>query len=680
MRRRSLPFLLLFVGSMPSGILAAPAHLIPSDFPEARFSGGAQQIELGHSTLALMGPWKFRLGNDPHWAQPGYDDSGWQDYTILKQGWPTQVFSFGEAGDPGWAAHGYRAQWGYGWYRIRVDLRPTGSPLSLLMPQVDGAYAVYWDGTKVGGLGDPERRESDTARTNAFPLPAALTTSGEHVLAIQVWDRALRALEDSPAGGGLLGVPLVAESGIGTRIQLLMQRNVALFFATAAFGEILPYSLIGLFSLVLFFYNRRKREYLWIGFAMLTYPLGDLVIGAGTNAGSGQISSFVYSVADAAEYVFLLFSLLASLWLLGLERRRWMHFAILVSWAIYFFALITALIDQWFLFSPQLFRETNDASLAGMVLMFAILVWITIAGIRAQGAKAWLMLSPWLLTALSGAFAVLSPGHLQGTELLFTAEGLALLVPLSVLAILAFRFLRQWRQHQALLRDRAEAQAVQQLVISGELPKTPGLAIEVEYRPAQEVGGDFFQVLPSDADGSVLIVIGDVTGKGLQAAMLVALMVGCIRTAAETRADPRSLLHALNRQLCSHSHAQATCLALWIKRDGSVRLANAGHLPPYNNGAELDVPGSLPLGILAAAEYEEASFRLMPGDRWMLLSDGVVEAANSKKELFGFDRARAVSEESASAIAQAAQTFGQQDDITVLTVMYQPVAAEVVYG
>lgn len=678
MRQRSLIVFLLFAWVTPASISAASVPEIPYSFPAAPSSGGAQQIEVGHSTLALMGPWKFRLGDDPDWAQPHYDDSGWQDYTIRGQGWPTQVFRFGAGGDPGWAGHGHRGRWGYGWYRIRVDLKHTDGPVSLLMPIVEDAYTVYWDGTGVGGFGHPERQQSYVGRTKVFPLPAALTTPGEHTLAIQIWDRPLRALGNSPAGGGLLGAPLVAESGIATRLELLVQRNLGLLLATAAIVEILPFSLLGLVSLVLFLYNRGRREYLWIGIALLTSILGDLVLAAGTRAGTGQLSSFVYSLSDALEYVFYLFSLLASQWLLGLESHRRMSVAILVSWTVYFAFFIGAFIDQWFLFSPQLFIAFNDGVVGGMILMFAVLVWIAVAGVRAQGAEGWLVLSPWLLTALSGASALVLSGHLEGIALVVIVEGLAFLVPLSVLAILAYRSLRQWQQHQVLLRDRAEAKAVQQVVVSGDLPGTPGLAVAVEYHPAQEVGGDFFQVLSRDADDSVLIVIGDVTGKGLQAAMLVSLIVGAIRTVAERSFDPQAMLHALNRRLCDNGHAQATCLALSIDRDGSVILANAGHLPPYCNGAELEVPGSVPLGLLAVAEYEEHNFCLKPGDRWMLFSDGVVEATNARKELFGFDRVRAVSEQSAAKIVQAAQAFGQEDDITVLTLLYQPVAAEVV--
>jgi len=100
---------------------------------------------------------------------------------------------------------------------------------------------------------------------------------------------------------------------------------------------------------------------------------------------------------------------------------------------------------------------------------------------------------------------------------------------------------------------------------------------------------------------------------------------------------------------------------------GEIRMANAGHLAPYRNGSEVAVQSGLPLGLTTGIEYGEVSLRLSAGDRLTFLSDGVVEAQNASGELFGFERTQAISDESASEIAHAAQAFGQIDDITVLT-------------
>jgi serine phosphatase RsbU (regulator of sigma subunit) len=161
-----------------------------------------------------------------------------------------------------------------------------------------------------------------------------------------------------------------------------------------------------------------------------------------------------------------------------------------------------------------------------------------------------------------------------------------------------------------------------------------------------------------------------VAGKGLPAGMLVALLVGAIRTAAEISFAPELILRALNNRLLGRSQAQATCLALRIANDGEATLANAGHLPPYLNGEPLAVEGALPLGIVEDAEFSRMRFRLKDGDKLVLISDGVVEATDREGRLFGFDRVHELLRSAATAaeLAGAAQSFGQEDDISVIAV------------
>jgi sigma-B regulation protein RsbU (phosphoserine phosphatase) len=97
-----------------------------------------------------------------------------------------------------------------------------------------------------------------------------------------------------------------------------------------------------------------------------------------------------------------------------------------------------------------------------------------------------------------------------------------------------------------------------------------------------------------------------------------------------------------------------------------VSAANAGHLSPYLDGNEVDLPGALPLGVASGARYQTTEFRFAPGAHLTFYSDGVVEAQSPKVELFGFDRARGISTQTASALVEAAKQFGQQDDITVV--------------
>ena len=215
-----------------------------------------------------------------------------------------------------------------------------------------------------------------------------------------------------------------------------------------------------------------------------------------------------------------------------------------------------------------------------------------------------------------------------------------------------------------------QAQEVQQVVLPEARTTLPGLVIESEYRPALEVGGDFFQIIPHKTDGSLLIVAGDVTGKGLKAGMLVALLVGAIRTVARFNPNPSVVLNELNHRLLGRGDAQATCLALNIANDGASILANAGHMPPYLNGEPVAMEGSLPLGMIEGAEYSVMRFQLKENDKLVLLSDGIAEATDAEGHLFGFERVHELlgTAGSAAEVATAAQSFGQEDDISVIYV------------
>jgi serine phosphatase RsbU (regulator of sigma subunit) len=118
-----------------------------------------------------------------------------------------------------------------------------------------------------------------------------------------------------------------------------------------------------------------------------------------------------------------------------------------------------------------------------------------------------------------------------------------------------------------------------------------------------------------------------------------------------------------------------TCLCADLMPGGVLVIANAGQVPPYRNGREIEIPAGLPLGVDPATEYSESQLQLAPGDSLTFLSDGVVEARNAAGELFGFERTRQISSRAAEQIAEAAVAFGQQDDITVLTVSLAPSAA-----
>lgn len=231
----------------------------------------------------------------------------------------------------------------------------------------------------------------------------------------------------------------------------------------------------------------------------------------------------------------------------------------------------------------------------------------------------------------------------------------------------ARRHIRAQAEKAQLEAEMAAAREVQRLMLPDEAESFPGYLVDSVYRPALQLGGDFFQILPDGKNG-FLLVLGDVAGKGLAAAMHVSMLVGVIRTVALETSDPAIILGKLHDRLVGRTSGISTALAAHVSANGLVTIANAGHLSPYLDGREIELPGALPLGISEGGHYSAVRFELPPGSRLAFYSDGVVEAQTASGELFGFDRARGISTELAETIAEKAVQFGQADDITVVTI------------
>jgi len=319
--------------------------------------------------------------------------------------------------------------------------------------------------------------------------------------------------------------------------------------------------------------------------------------------------------------------------------------------------------------------QFGTVSLVLRVLFLVLLLWVVTEGIRKQGVEGWLVLPVVVLQAIAAFSVQLGFLHIQVIWFPFGVTvglgDIANLLEAVVIALLLLRRRLQSVKRQRLMAlDVKQAQEVQQVILPEARVVLPGLVVESEYRPAREVGGDFFQIIPHKTDGSLLIVAGDVTGKGLKAGMLVALLVGAIRSTLDWTADPVAVLQALNQRLLGRSDAQATCLALRIDAEGTVTLANAGHMAPYLNGEPLPMEGALPLGMIEGTESSVMHFQLKPGDMLMLMSDGIAEATDADGHLFGFERTHELlrAAKSVTEIAHAAQAFGQEDDISLISV------------
>jgi hypothetical protein len=678
--RRSCLFLLL-VGCLTFAA-SAPAQSAPAQH------SGVATVTLGHSVVALNGPWKFHVGDNPQWASPSFDDSAWETVDLApkagsvdpNQGIPGFV--------PGWTAKGHPGYSGYAWYRLRVRVNGADGPLALLAPlNVDDSYQLFANGRLIGSFGDFSGSVPTIYSTRAlmFALPAGISQHGRDgtmELAFRFYMAPRTLLQIDP--GGMHDPPVI---GLGDAVTAAWRvaRVDQLEALSSTFVSAIIFVVFTLLILMLYVFDRTETIVLW--------PLGGCAVAAlfyfllFLSGVSFLLTALRYSLISA-----VLIPVFECLWLItflayfGLQARKWIRNAI---FAVFLWSMAIELLFQVLtLGGPRIpnsvftaFLINNYAVDAASILLLALVAYF---GIRRSQRTDWMLLLAMIFYGIPNLNLVLRVLHIRIAWFPFGIDlQLVLLTDIASLFCFSFVLMRHFRgsqrRQQAMVEDVKQAQEVQQVLIPEQLPQVPGLSIESEYIPAREVGGDFFQILPHATDGSVMIVAGDVTGKGLQAGMLVALIVGAIRTAVEKSFDPLEVLQALNRRLCGRGDAHATCLAVRIAADGSARLANAGHMPPYLNGKELAMEGTVPLGMSLNTEFSIMRFQLEPQDRLMLLSDGVVEAQDEQGRLFGFDRIQAMLAKpiSVAEIAEAARKFGQQDDICVLSIARAAVAEEV---
>ncbi len=233
-------------------------------------------------------------------------------------------------------------------------------------------------------------------------------------------------------------------------------------------------------------------------------------------------------------------------------------------------------------------------------------------------------------------------------------------------ALLCAEMVSAARDRAAYTAELQAASSVQQLLLNRASRTTPGFDVQWSYVPASEVGGDLFFIQPAP-DSSLIALIGDVSGKGLTAAMRVAMILGALNR--ETSSEPDEILAALNNALIAQGELGfTTACCIRISPSGEFVLANGGHISPFISGLEFETEPSLPLGMVPDQTYAARRGTLRHGERIVFVSDGVPEARAANGQLFGLDRLPQLSLLTAREIAQAAQDFGQEDDITVLTI------------
>lgn len=272
----------------------------------------------------------------------------------------------------------------------------------------------------------------------------------------------------------------------------------------------------------------------------------------------------------------------------------------------------------------------------------------------------------------------------------YSVDDRGLLNTLATQAAPAVRVAQMVREQQAQIRERERieqelsvARLIQQTLLPKDLPALPGWRLDAYYQAAREVGGDFYDFILFE-DGRVGIVIGDVSDTGIPAALVMASTRSVLRAAAGRLIMPGEVLRQVNDivYLDVSPRMFVTCLyALLDPATGLLQYANAGHDLPYRRHnsevSELRATG-MPLGLMPGMTYEQKEVVLEPGDSVLFYSDGIVEAHNPRREMFGFPRLMRLIGEYSGDIAlkdyvldQLTDFTGpdwvQEDDVTMVT-------------
>jgi phosphoserine phosphatase RsbU/P len=629
------------------------------------------------SPIVLDRGWRVGISSDPAAARPDFDDSKWA-VRNAQEAMPDIP-----GGDESDLSDNAKRR--FAWFRLHLKLAENHGPEALLieLPVRQNATMtlgpsgpgldVFVDGRQVrpeGPHGDAPIRYEEISRIYRLGVPPSETnvTLALRTLYIPVGSFAYTSFFSKRSLR--LGNP----EDLHRDWELWFLHNLLERLPRLVNGVLL--SVLSLFLLALYFTQKGHIEYLWLALhEAIQAPIGFIDL-AGSQAWIDQLWYVALVLQLVAISAYLYFEFLIAF--LALPRRWYIKL-------LRYTAPILAGVGPTML----LLGGHGLLILISLILVYlGSFVWIIgwflfvfitlISATLRRNFEAGLLLIPFLLSIVGIVEPILTGGLSESLGRPYHSPLSIQLGPipihfatiadfaglLAIVLIIFVRFLRIEQDRERGKSELAAARSVQELMIPHERLETPGYEVDSVYKPATEVGGDFFHVQPT-SDGGLLVVIGDVAGKGLKAAMNVSMLMGALRRITEKR--PAKILESLNRVLVG-SDSLTTCQTVWFGPDGELVISNAGHLPPYLNTQEIVLPGGLPLGAVPDVSYDEVSLYLHPGDRLLLLSDGVVEARQSTGELFGFERVHNLSSQSAFYIADAAKAFGQEDDITVLTV------------
>jgi hypothetical protein len=423
-----------------------------------------------------------------------------------------------------------------------------------------------------------------------------------------------------------------------------------------------------------------ERELAWRGYVLNTLVLGLIVL-----SGFFFILNLIYWILelDSGSAIVAFLLLLILIFLFWLSRRKSIPLAILL------FSLMNVAVSFLLSFGWGVADIATNAFYVMAIIQTSLLlrgrVFVLVLGTLLLGYMSigWAELNGWFTPPF---YTVLSANHISVTVLLFFLTFLGYIASHLVDRVLTAQVAEAARRQELESRTRI-ATEVQMSMLPTQPPTYAGLEIAGQSIPARDVGGDFYNYHQL-ANGDLAIIVGDVTGKGMPAALLMAVATGMIDSLAHMATKPTELLVVTATRLQKHSQRSGlntACLVTFLKQNGELCVANAGCIAPIirrtNGQVEwLDVYGP-PMGIENNfVTYKQAETILTPGDIIIFTTDGVVEAKNETQKLLGFEALESIIASGPPHSAEAMKLHildkveahrgpaEQNDDVTVVVV------------
>ncbi|MYB94019.1 SpoIIE family protein phosphatase [Candidatus Poribacteria bacterium] len=648
---------------------------------------------------ALLVNWKYHPGDDQEWANPAFDDTEWQSTESTE-------LSLNEIPRSGWE--------GIGWFRLHLsvpDERLWHTPLALQVIYQAGASEIYLDGELIytfGEVGNTKEEEEPYWERN----PQVISFSGEtdHLIAVRYSNFSSYHL--TPVLGFALGIgPL--NPGIKGRVNIVRSGTTVQMVWTA----ILIFMMLQ--HLLLFFFYPCARENLY--FALSAGSIGVFVF---------LILQFFLVATSVAETLYLLRLLVCVYVLMFLSGMLFLYtifypklpklfWFFLAGWVLILCFGLRSLRTGFPLFGDGELQSTIEAS--GVVFassfniglaivccfLFAILTFLEMArviivAIFKKKDGAWIFglgsLMPIILPSVFAFFVSYTGFENININWQFSTLAITLAPLFSMSVYLARNFSRTHRKLETEVLERQlleventrkteeleKARELQLSMLPQAAPQLPNFDIAFEMRPATEVGGDYYDY-NLNADGQLTLAIGDATGHGTNAGLVVSAVKSLFKTSAPD-ANNLETLERISQGIRSMNLKRLyMAMTLVTFNHNTLKLTGAGMPPPLiyradENLVEEILLEGMPLGGFIGAQRQEASFDLQSGDTILLMSDGLPEMLNPENEMLDYPKTKELFEEVADQSPEAiidhlfkastswADGEPQADDVTLVVI------------